>query len=136
MSNVDEIRDELVRLNEQVADLRREIARTYLPRVDAARQRRRTAAVLLAVLVGLLATGYVTNRVTLARVDQTNMSLCGFFEDLAQAQGQLTPQSPELVVKFLVDSRNAFLGIGCPGRLPEPTKTVRDLAAKYRIELR
>ena len=133
---MDEIRDELVRLNEQVADLRREIARTYLPRVDAARQRRRTGAVLLAVLVGLVVTSYLTQRMTLSRVNRTTSSQCDFYGVLAEAQSTLTPKSGELAVKLLVDSRRAFLGLGCPGKLPTPTPVVRDLAAKYRIELR
>ena len=136
MSNVDEILEELRRLNDEIAALREQIAKTYLPRAEAARQRRRTALILLVVLVGLVSTSYLTQRMTLSRVNRTTTSQCDFYNVLAEAQSTLTPKSGELAVKLLVDSRRAFLGLGCPGSLPEPTPVVRDLAARYRIELR
>ena len=132
---MDEIREQLDRLIREVEQLRADIKRTYLPRVEAARQRRRTALILLVVLVGLVATSYVTQRMTLSRVNRTTSSQCDFYAVLAAAQTTLTKESGELAVKLLVDSRRAFLGLGCPGELPEPTRTVRELAAKFHVDL-
>lgn len=57
----------LDQLNEQLRELRTDIANNYAPRREIIRQRRRTLAILAVVLAMLLTGGWVTSRVTLER---------------------------------------------------------------------
>lgn len=63
----DDLAAELRRLNDQITGLRREIAQNYLPRAESRRLRRRGLLLVGVLMVLLLAGGWVTSRVTLAR---------------------------------------------------------------------
>jgi hypothetical protein len=65
--NVEELKQQLAVLNEQLRDLREDISRNYLPRRVAARRWWVALSIIGVVLVMFLVGGYVTSRVTLAR---------------------------------------------------------------------
>lgn len=69
------------------------------------------------------------------RVSLATASMCSFYADLAAADSTLTKQSGELAVKLLADSRRIHRELRCPGRLPPPSRVLRELSAKHHVDL-
>ena len=59
---------------------------------------------------------------------------CGFYRDI----GEVPPpvKTTEFGIKILVDSRNAYIGLGCTQKLSPPTPGLISEAAKYNLELK
>lgn len=94
----------------------------------------RLAVGVLLVAVGLLVTRSLTesNRID-RRVSRAVASVCEFHKDIAEAP--VPPNAQSLGVKILVDSRRAYQGLRCPGRLAPPSADLRRLAGRYHIPL-
>jgi hypothetical protein len=89
---------------------------------------------VLLLVVGVLTTRSLgeSHRID-TRVTAAVGSGCDFYRDLATAP--LASNTRKLGIKLVADSRSAYLGLRC-GRLPAPSKTLRELAAKYKVPLK
>lgn len=61
-------------------------------------------------------------------------SQCAFYRDLG-----IVPPPPNVTAfgaKLLVDSRNAYIGLGCAGKLPAPSLALIQDVAKYGLVLK
>jgi hypothetical protein len=65
--DLEELKRDLAKLNEQLRELRQDVQRNYSPRREIIRQRRRALSLVLAIVVMLAAGGWITQRATLAR---------------------------------------------------------------------
>lgn len=94
----------------------------------------RALVIVLVVAVLVLGTRSLTEsgRVE-AKVTGTTASMCTFFRDLGESP--IPPNAQPLGVKIVVDSREIFRGLRCPGRLGPPSPKLRELAGRYRIPL-
>jgi len=59
---------------------------------------------------------------------------CSFYADLATLPPP--PKTTALGVKILVDSRNAYVGLGCRPKLAPPSKALVQDAAQFGLQLK
>jgi hypothetical protein len=61
---------------------------------------------------------------------------CSWYYDVGTVVPTTSPPISKIGVRLLVDSRNAFVGSGCSGKLPPPSKALTAAAAKFGIVIR
>lgn len=93
-------------------------------------------AVIVVLAGGMIYLGYVASGErarTDATVRHTTDNMCGFFGSLGSAP--LPAATAELGATLVIDGRNIYTYLHCVPRLPPPSQTVVDLAAKYHLKL-
>ncbi len=90
---------------------------------------------IVAVLLVAAGTGYaVLQARQQSQAKETELrALCAEQLDVANAAPQ--PNSSKLGVRIIVDFRTAYVGLGCPGKLPPPSAELLKLAAKYHVRV-
>jgi hypothetical protein len=112
-----------------------------------------TVAVVIALLVSLATAGVVAYRISTAKANEeaaaaivVNNALqsvnakiqasCSWYFDVGSVIPATSPSISKVGVRLLVDSRNAFVGAQCPGKLPRPSKALLRAASKFGISVR
>jgi hypothetical protein len=112
-----------------------------------------TVAVVIALLVSLGTAGVEAYRISTAKaneeaaaaivVRQALQSIktkieagCSWYFDVGTVVPAAYPQITKVGVRLLVDSRNAFIGAGCAGKLPPPSKLLVRDATHFGIVVR
>lgn len=96
------------------------------------------------IIIGLLNLLFTSNQVhnlrhTNARLEQQVRADCGWYEHISGLPITFPPgavRPTRLGVQLIVDSRIAWTGHGCPGKIPPPDPSLLKWAAYYHISTR